>query len=369
MRAFTELCPAPPHWGLDWAAVREAFPWIGDLAGVPHEAAHDVETHTRLTCEALAALPRWRARPPAERVRIFAAALLHDIAMPHRAHEENGRITARGHSYHGDLRARGILWELRAPIAWREHVAALVRHHQVPLRGLDPHDLQSVAFRVSLLASNADLVLLAEADLRGRDRGETAELLDNTALYEEYCAEQSCLRAPREFPSDHARFQYFRTPGRDPDYDAYDDTRLTFTVLSGLPGAGKDTWIACNRHCTPVVSLDRLRTELGVSPTGDQRPVASAAFAEAREHLRAGRHFVWNATNTSRELRSRCIGLAADYRARVEIVSLEAAPGVLRARNRARAAAVPDAVITRLAARWQTPDLTEAHTVTWIDRT
>ncbi|MGY0235478.1 hypothetical protein [Longispora urticae] len=48
-------------------------------------------------------------------------------------------------------------------------------------------------------------------------------------------------------------------------------------------------------------------------------------------------------------------------------MALEAPPAVLRARNRARPAPVPDAVIGRLAAKWETPDVTEAHSVTWID--
>jgi predicted kinase len=61
---------------------------------------------------------------------------------------------------------------------------------------------------------------------------------------------------------------------------------------------------------------------MGVKPGGDQRPVVAAAFDQARTHLRAGERFVWNATNVSRQLRERCVGLAADYRARVTLVGL-----------------------------------------------
>jgi hypothetical protein len=65
-----------------------------------------------------------------------------------------------------------------------------------------------------------------------------------------------------------------------------------------------------------VVSLGRIRAELGVKPTADQRPVVAAAFARARDHLRAGQSFGWNATNTSRRLRQQCVGPVADYRGR-----------------------------------------------------
>ncbi|MFB4317194.1 AAA family ATPase [Actinomadura sp. 21ATH] len=371
MRVFEELCPAPPRWEVPWPAICATFSWVRALEGVPQDPVHhaegDVAVHTRMACEALAELPEWRARPAAERVRLFTAVLMHDVAKPYCTQTgDDGRITAHGHSRRGDLMVRRILWELGAPVAWREHVAALVRHHQVPFWALERPDLQRIAFRASLLARNDDLVLLATADILGRVCGDTAEVLDSIELYREYCAEEHCLKGPREFPSEHARFWYFRRPGRDPAYAAYDDTRLTVTVLSGLPGAGKDTWIERNRPDLPVVSLDRIRGELGVDPAGDQGAVAAAAHERAREHLRAGRSFVWNATNVSRTLRERCTGLIAGYRGRIELVALEAPPEVLRRRNRSRPAPVPDAVVDRLVRRWETPDPTEAHRVDWL---
>jgi predicted kinase len=371
MELFEALCPTGPQWTLDWAAVREAFGWVRALEGVPQDAIHhaegDVATHTRMAAEALIGLPEWRARSAAERTRLFAAVLLHDVAKPYcTRHEPDGRITAAGHSRRGDLMVRRILWESGAPIAWREHVAALVRHHQVPFWALERPDLDAIVFRCSLVASNDDLAVLATADILGRVCTDADGVLDNIALFREYCAERRCLHTPRAFASDHARFSWFRTPGRDPDYAPYEQPRCTVTILSGLPGAGKDTWIAAHRADLPVVSLDALRTALGVRPTDGQGPVIDAARTQAREHLRARRSFVWNATNLSKQLRDRCTGLAADYDARVEVVSLEAPPEVIRRRNGSRAHPVPDAVIDRMADRWETPDLTEAHTVSWI---
>ncbi|WP_018656285.1 AAA family ATPase [Actinomadura flavalba] len=371
MRVFAELCPAPPRWEVPWDDVAAAFAWVRRLEGVPqdrlHHAEGDVAVHTRMACEALAGLPAWRARPAEERVRLFAAVLLHDVAKPYCTRTDaDGRVTAHGHSRRGDLMARRVLWELGAPPEWREHVAALVRHHQVPFWALERPDLAAIAFRVSLLARNDDLVLLATADLLGRICGDTAEILENIALYEQYCAEQECLTGPRRFPSPHARFWWFRKPGRDPDYDAWDDTGPTVTIMSGLPAAGKDTWLAARLPDVPVVGLDALRAELGVDPAGDQRAVAAAAYARAREHLRARESFAWNGTNLSRDVRDRCTGLAAAYNARVEIVAVEAPPPVLRRRNLARAAPVPEAVVERLLRRWEQPDPTEAHGVRWI---
>lgn len=368
MRAFERLCPRAPDWTVNWDAIHDTFAWIRRLDGVAqdqiHHAEGDVATHTRMAAEALAGLPRWRALPATDRVRLFAAVLLHDVAKPDcTQHTEAGRVTAHGHSRRGELTCRRVLWELGAPVAWREHVAALVRHHQVPFWALERPDLERIVLRVSLIASNADLVLLSTADILGRVCQDTDEVLGNIDLFAQYCAEVGVLERAWPFASDHARFTYFRTPGRDPRYAAHDDTRTTVTVLSGLPGAGKDTWIARHAPDTPVVSLDALRAELNIGPGGDQRPVAAAAYERARAHLRARRPFVWNATNVSRQQRDLCVGLAANYHARVEIVALEAPPDVIRARNGSRPAPVPDAVIDRLIGRWETADLTEAHAV------
>jgi predicted kinase len=374
MRPFDDLCPTAPDWLVRWDAIEAAFPWIRAMAGVVQDAHHhgegDVATHTRMACEALAASESWRARPVGARVRLFAAVLLHDAAKPWCTRTgPDGAITAHGHSRGGDLHARRVLWELGAPPAWREHVAALVRHHQVPFWAFERPDLARIAFRVSLLASNEDLMELGYADIRGRICADADELIDNVTLFGQWCTENDCLSAPRPFVSEHARFAYFRTPGRDPSYGAYDDTTFTVTVMSGLPAAGKDRWVATHRAGLPVVSLDALRASMGVSPSGDQAPVVAAAREAARVHLRAGQPFVWNATNISRDLRARTVALCSDYGARVEIVSVEAPPPVVRARNRARPRPVPDGVIDRMIGRWETPDPTEAHEVTLVETT
>jgi predicted kinase len=81
----------------------------------------------------------------------------------------------------------------------------------------------------------------------------------------------------------------------------------------------------------------------------------------ARQYLRRSQPFVWNATNTSRELRSKLIDLFALYNARVRIVYVEVPQARLFAQNRAREAAVPEPVIEKLLRHWEVPDLTEAH--------
>jgi predicted kinase len=191
-------------------------------------------------------------------------------------------------------------------------------------------------------------------------------MLENVALFVEYCREHGCLAAPRTFPSDHSRFLYFQREGRDPNYRAFERFRADVVLMSGLPGAGKDHWIRKHLPGWTVVALDDLRQELAVKPTEAQGPVLARARRLAGGYLREGRSFVWTATNLSRQIRRKCVGLFAGYGARIRIVYLEASPARLYRQNRQRPRPVPEAVIERLLDRWEVPDRTEAHQVDWV---
>jgi predicted kinase len=356
-----------------WEQLDGGYPWVRDLAGCPQDpiyhAEGDVWVHTRMVCEALAALPAWRDLAEEERRVVFAAALLHDVAKPQCTRTEaDGRISSRGHSRRGSIQARQILWRLEVPFAVREQVAALVRHHQVPYFLLDRDDAQRLCIEVSQTALCDHLALLAEADVRGRVCADQGRLLDNIALFREFCVEQGCLSGPRPFTSDHARFLYFAQPGRHPDAPAHEDFRAEVVLMSGLPGAGKDHYVRGHLADQPVIALDAVRAELDVAPTDDQGAVVSRAREQARDYLRQGRSFVWNATNISRQLRGESVRRFAAYNARIRIVYVEAPAAVLSAQNRQRPAPVPEAVIERLLERWEVPDRTEAHRVEWVVR-
>ncbi|MEW6283719.1 MAG: AAA family ATPase, partial [Candidatus Eremiobacterota bacterium] len=202
-----------------------------------------------------------------------------------------------------------------------------------------------------------------EADALGRVCRDQAELVQDAQLFLEYAGEHGCASGPYRFPTDHTRFVYFRGPGRSHEHEAFDDTRCQVLVMSGLPGAGKDTWLQRNRPGLPVVSLDEIRRELKVRPGDDQAPVAELARERARTLLRAGTPFGWNATNLSREQRGRCLDLLADYRARIRVVYCEAPAEELERRNRERG--FPASAVERLLERWEVPDPCEAHEVVW----
>ena len=320
-----------------------------------------------MVCEALVNLLEWRSLPRQNREIVFAAALLHDQAKPSCTREESGRITSRGHSARGAIDARRILWEFGADFVAREQVCALIRYHQSPFHLVSREDSQRQAFLISQTVRCNLLGLLAKADILGRHSADQKQLLERVELFEEYCREQSCFDGPRKFPSPHSRFEYFRTDNRDPNYPAHEDFRCNVTIMSGMPGSGKDTWILRHQPELPVVSLDAIREELGEAPTGNQGKVIQNAREKAREFLRQQQDFVWNATNLSREIRGQLVDLFTGYRARIRIVYVEEAMSSLYRQNDNRAAAVPRKAISDMMNRWEVPIPTEADQVErWV---
>jgi len=372
MKALAELCPKEPDWQVHWERIDGSFSWIRELRGCPQDDIYhregDVWIHTRMVIEALAALDIWRQRTDEERFILFASALLHDVAKPSCTRLDQGRITSRGHSQRGAIDARRFLWEMHVPFGLREQICALVEYHQVPFHLIEQEDAQRRIFRISQTAHCGLLALLARADVLGRICDDQEELLGKISLFEELCREYNCLESPRNFPSAHSRFEYFRSENRNADYLAHEDFSCRATVLSGLPGAGKDTWITRQMPRVPVVGLDALRAELREDATGPQGRVVQVAREMARGFLRRHEDFIWNATNLSRDLRAQLVDLLTAYHAQIRIVYIEAGPDDLFRQNRERINPVPIGAIERMLHRWQIPSPIEAQEVEfWIN--
>ena len=363
--------PEAPDWSVPWDVLSERYDWIERMRDVVqdprHHAEGDVWIHTRMVAEAMAADPELRSLPDAHRRELFGAALLHDVAKPWCTRiEDDGRITSPGHSPQGAREARRIGWRLGLPFAERERLVGLVLFHQVPYHALADVRGDAKLIRLSQTTRVDDLVRLARADVQGRRCEDQAALLDNVALFGEYADELACLRQPFAFPSAHTRARYFGGRQRDAGWCAHEDTRSEVTVMSGLPGAGKSTWVESDGPDCPVISLDALRRSMKVDPGDEQGRVVAKAKDQAREYLRRGEDFVWDATNLSRSLRRSLLALMFDYDARVHLVYVEASADRLRAQNRRRPHPVPDAVLDRLLQRWEVPDHTEAHRLTFV---
>lgn len=350
---------------LDWARDE---PWARAMAGCLQDASWhaegDVWTHTKMVCAELTRLSEWPDLSPREQTLLIFTALFHDAAKPLTTHvdPETGRVTTPKHAVKGEHLARAILRALGCDLETRETIARLVRYHGRPVFLLEKPDPAREVISLSWLVNHRLLYLFALADARGRDTDDGGRRPEENLQFWKLAAEeQGCFDQPYPFANAAARVHFYRRPDADLQYVPHEEYAATVTILSGLPGAGKDTWLAAHRPETPVVSLDDLRTELDVTATDNQGEVVQLARERCREHLRARRSFAFNATNLLWQTRQRWIDLCLDYHARVEIVYVEPAwPRVLE-QNRRRATRIPEQVIRDLAARLEPPTWTECH--------
>jgi len=370
------FCPLPPDWRIDWKLIEAELPWFAPLFDCPQDetwhAEGDVGVHTKMVCERLVELESWRNLNPVERQIVFCAALMHDMAKPLVTKQEQGRWRAPKHAAKGAMLAREQLYRQWLPtmsldyLRIREQIVQLIRLHGHPLWSLEVDDprrdviLDSQVVRCDLLA------MVAEADVLGRHCRDQQELLDRVELYRELCRELNCTAQPYQFDSPATRWFYLQGRPIDPATPLRIPETCTVTLLSGLPGAGKDTWIAQHADGRPVISLDEIRRGMRIDPSDNQGQVINAAREQAREQLRSGTSFIWNATNISRQLRQSLIGFFTDYAAAVQIVYLETSRETLLARNRNRKYGVPEQVLDKMLAKFEVPAATEAHEVEWV---
>lgn len=361
---WDELSRMSPGAVVAWA---EEQPWCRAMADCQQDAGWhsegDVWTHTKLVCAQLPHLEGWKALSVHERTLLTFTALFHDSGKPltSRVDPDSGRVTSPKHALKGEHLARSVLRNLECALTTREEIARLVRFHGRPAFLLEKPEPSHEVVSLSWLVNNKLLFLFALADTRGRSTADTGRPEENVHFWKVVAEENGCFEQPYPFANDHARFLFYRQAEPNLHYVPFADFRSTVTLMSGLPGSGKDTWLAANRPQLPVLSLDDVRGELQIDATDDQGEVVQVARERCRELLRAGRSFAFSATNLLRLTRRRWIDLFADYSARIEIVYVEPPLSVILGQNRRRERPVPENVIRELAEKCEPPTLAEAH--------
>jgi putative nucleotidyltransferase with HDIG domain len=369
MNRWSEITRATNAQILAWA---EAQPWAREMAACQQDAQWhaegDVWTHTRMVCAEVERLAEWPSLDRAAQLKLLFTALFHDSGKPATTalDPETGRTRSPKHALAGTEIARSVLRELGCDLRTREEIASLVRYHGRPPYLLEKQNPEREVISLSWLVNNRLLYLFALADTRGRHATEMTRPEENLHLWKLVADEHACFERPYAFTNDQARFLFYRDQLSSLHYTPHEKYRCQVTLMSGLPGAGKDTWLARHRPETPVISLDAVRAELDLDATDNQGEVIQTAREQCRQHLRAGRDFAFNATNTSSLARKRWIDLFADYSARIEIVYVEPPVKTILAQNKRRTNPVPEKVILRLLEKLELPTITECHALVLI---
>lgn len=365
------LVPGPENWNVRWNEIESAFPEVAAMRGTPHDPVFHAEgcplVHTRMVCEAMAASQSFRNLDDEGRSVAFLTAVLHDIAKPVTAREENGRVSHPGHSRIGAIMARKALWERDVPPRLRERVCSSIAGHQVPfwLFEREWSDIRRFVVGASLTCGNDVLSTQAHADALGRIAPDVDGMVERVELFRLAAEETGCLNEAYPTADGTTLRAYMSSPETiDPSYPLPRPAgRPVATVMSGLPGTGKSTWLARNLPSVPVVSLDAVRDHLGVDPAETQGSVVAFARELARKFLREGKDFAWDGTNLTRDVRDSILGLCRSYGFTTRIVVTEATPRQMQHRFSARGRAVPAKAIDRMLRRWDHPAPWEADEV------
>ena len=338
----------------------------------------DVYIHTMIMLDALTKMPEYQALEERQRHILKVAAMLHDIGKIPTTVFEEGDWRSPHHAPTGSRMVRELLWKeyglcgQKELVEVREAICLLIRYHSFPPVVIEHEQARLRLHRMaadSLLSPDFSikmLCILSKADMLGRKCADQQALLEKIALCEELAKEEGCYEGSFPFPSAHTRRAYLS--GRDvwKEQDLYDDTWGEVTLMCGLPGTGKDTWVCRHLSDLPVISLDEIRRIHKIPPTTGQGGVAHIAREQAKAHLRNRQPFVWNATNVTPRLRESLISLFESYRARVRIVYLETDWQTMLNRNRSREAVVPQPAIDTILGKLSLPETYEARTVEWL---
>lgn len=383
LQTLLDACPHVPDFSWKWSQLMKTP--IGVLLHRMEEIPQNpvwhregnVGPHVKMVCEALAAAPAFRMLPVRSQQVLSVAALLHDVGKIPNTKFEEGKWVSPNHSRTGARMARELLWKefdlcgTQEKQVFRETICRFIRYHMLPGHILDQTDpekrLLCVAADGTLCRdfSIERLCMLAQADTLGRLAPDTDDLLEKIALCYQESQRLECLFGPGRFADDYTQRAYFKGRNVWRTQNLFNDTWGEVVLLCGLPGTGKDTWIRANKPGLPMVSLDKLRRKLGISPAEKQGYVAQAAKEQAKTYLRARQPFVWNATDLTETTRGSLIALFEDYGAAVRIVYLETDWQENLRRNAERDDVVPEHAIENMLGKLVPPQRWEAQYVDW----
>lgn len=138
--------------------------------------------------------------------------------------------------------------------------------------------------------------------------------------------------------------------------------KINVYVMIGLPGAGKDTWIANNLpNAHKVVCRDDIRAEMGLCKAGEkivasreQENLVTAIFNQKlKEYARAGEDIAINNINLVRRYRQDYKMTLKDFDVNWIYVVVEAPD--LDTNKKRREGQIPPEVFDRMVARYEPP--------------
>lgn len=378
IKNFEQLMDCVPKAGgiINEDILLQTFPSLEKLKTTPQDPTYhaegDVWTHTKMVIKELLNDDFYDKADLQTKFVLFYSALLHDISKPQcTKHEEDGRISSKGHSGMGAIDTRILLWEKEVPFELRERICRIVSTHQVPFFALG-HDRRGRRPEFTLHSLSwegrvCDLTTLARADMKGRVSIHQKTALDDLDLFEMMAREEQCWDKEKYFVDSHTRLQYMKNNGiLSLDHSFHQNSGSKVIVMAGLPASGKNTYVEQNHPGLDVVSFDDAKASLGLKQGDNMGQAVHLAIDKAKSLLREHQPFVWNATHLTPDMRQKTLSLLYQYQAEVQVVYLEQPKSVLFSRNDKRDSTLSNKALKEMLLKWNIPLPYEAHQVQYV---
>lgn len=298
--------------------------------------------------------------------RLLFTGIFHDIAKPKTTekvwHKGVPDWISPGHAKLGEKMFRELMWN-EFNFEDREEIAKLIRYHGLPLWFEDKDNPDMSIIKASISCRIDELIQFAECDFRGRICKDLDECLFKIELFKERATELNCFDKPYQFTSNWARLHYFKNGGY-PGKDIWEPEGAWCTILVGIAGSGKNTWINKNYQGS-IIELDQIRKKHKIKATNKnaQGFIAQEAKEMLRESLRKKQDILWNATNITILQRASIIDIALQYKAKIRIVYIDCSLEHALKQNKQRTEykQIPDKAIEKMFSKLEVPDITECH--------
>ncbi len=360
--------------GFSLEGLTEIYPELSILKDVPQNPLYhgegDVYCHTRMVCRELKRLEEWDSLTLREQELLVLAGAFHDIGKPSCTRLEEGTWTSPRHTIEGEkvFRAMAYRGQQSFGLTWeeREMTAKLIRFHGLPLWFLKKRRPEQEILKAAESVPLKLLYLLSKGDVRGRISKAGENLEEPVELFKEMAGELGVWEHPFSFANAYTRYAYFHRDDLWEGSCLFDDTSFDVWMMAGLPLSGKDTWIQNHGGGFPVISLDDIRQEYGISPKNNSGKVVQIAIQRARELMRKKASLIWNATSLIADHRKSLCSLFSAYGARVRLIYLEVPYEELLDRNKKRERTISPDVLERMIDRMEMPAPWETYSWTKI---
>lgn len=357
------------------AAFEEEFKLAEIMMEVPQNPVYhgegNVWNHTKRVLEEIKKLPQWKMLDEDEKGILSMAAFFHDIGKIKCTKEEDGRIVSPKHAVTGAKMFRQLCYReyaSRFEISFqeREEIAWLIRFHGLPSLFMEKEPVDVHLLRARECVRFPLLYLLGKGDILGRVCEDSGQNLLTVEYFKEYCRELDCYERKPVFANEYTRLRFYQGARVWQKDCLYDETEFPVYLMSGLPLAGKDTFIREYLKDIPVISLDDIREEWGIGPEDGSGAVAAEARERAKVYLRKKQPFVWDATNIVSDTRRKLYSLCEGYGARVTVFYIEVPYEQLLKRNQIRKRSVPVPVIDRMIGKMDMVEPSECYSVKYL---